>query len=81
MQEHGLVALLARVMFDKARASTLDLDLAVGFLLDVFDIDTLVSDNLSTKVETGNEFKVDWDFFFRPFPLPRFSMKENEKVR
>jgi hypothetical protein len=68
-------------MFDKARASTLDLNLAVGFLLDVFDIDTLVSDYLSTKVETWNEFEVDWDFFFRPFPLPKFSMLEKkEKV-
>ena len=69
MQEHGLVTLLASVMFDKARTATLDLDLAVGFLLNVFDIDTLVSHHLSTKVETRNEFEVDWDFFFRPFSL------------
>jgi hypothetical protein len=69
MQEHGFITLLASVMFDKARTATLDLDLAVGFLLDVFDIDTLVSHHLSTKVETRNEFEVDWDFFFRPFSL------------
>jgi len=41
-------------MFDKARATTLDLYFAVGFLLDVFDIDTLMSDNLGTKVKTWN---------------------------
>jgi hypothetical protein len=74
MQVHRLVALLTGIVFDKARAATLDLDLAVGFLLDVFDVDALVADHLSTKVETGNEFEVDWDFFFRPFPLSMFSM-------
>lgn len=79
MQVHGLVTLLAGVVFDKTRAATLDLDLAVGFLLNVFDIDTLVSDHLGTKVETGNEFEVDWNFFFRPFSLQMFSMLRNKR--
>lgn len=74
MQVHRFIAFLASIVFDKARASTLDLDLAVGFLLDVLDIYSLVTNHLSTKVETGNEFEVDWNFFFRPFPLPMFSM-------
>ena len=79
MQVHWLVTLLAGVMFDKARAATLDLYLAVGFLLDVLDVDALMADHLRAKVEPGDEFKVDRDFLFGPFPLVKFSSVRKEK--
>lgn len=69
MEIHGLVAFLASVVLDEARATALDLDTTASFLLDVFDIGTAMADNLSTEVETRDGLEVDGNLFLRPFTL------------
>ena len=56
----------------------LDLDTAVGLLLDVLHIRATMADNLGTQVEAGNGFEVDgdpvvWPFFL--FGLDRKTMR------
>lgn len=74
MEIHGLIALLASVVLDKAGATTLDLDAAASLLLNVLNIGATVADNLSTKVETRDRFEVDRNLFFGPFTLKRVSV-------
>lgn len=69
MQIHGLVTFLASARLRETRATALYLDLATGFLLDMFDVSTTLADNLCSQVEPGNRFKANGDFLFRPFAL------------
>ena len=66
---HGLVALLAAVWFHETRTATLDLDLAAGFLLNVFDVVTSATDNLCSQIEAADRFETYGKLLFRPFAL------------
>lgn len=69
MQIHVVLALTTGAMLHETRATSFDLDTALSFLLDVFDVSTSMANNLSTKIKTWNRNKINWDFLFRPFFL------------
>lgn len=69
MKIHILIALSTSAVLHESRAATLYLDTASSFLLDMFDIRTAMSDDLSTKVEAGEGLKIDRDLLFWPFTL------------
>lgn len=48
MQIHRFVGFLASAMFHESASTPLDLNSAAGFLLDVLDIGTALTDHLST---------------------------------
>lgn len=69
MQEHVLIALSARRGFHVARAATLDLHAAAGFLLDMLDISAAVSNNLRAEIEAWHRLQPDRNLFLGPFAL------------
>jgi hypothetical protein len=69
MQVHGLIALLARAMFSKTRTTAFNLNFAASFLLDMLNVSTTLSHNLSAKIKAWNRLQVNRDVFFRPFAL------------
>lgn len=56
-------------MFHKARTTSLDLNAASSLLLDMLDISTAVTNNLSTKVEPRKWLERDGNLFLWPFAL------------
>jgi hypothetical protein len=70
---HWLIMLLTSVLVFEAGASAFDLNSTSGLSLDMLNISTSSSDNLSTEIETRNWFQVDWNLFFWPFALIRIS--------
>ena len=54
-------------MLHEAGITAFDLDAASGFLLDVLDVSSTVSDNLCSQVEALNGLEVNWNPFFGPF--------------
>lgn len=69
MQKHVLIALAAGRCFHVAGAAALDLDAAPGFLLDVFDVGSAVSDDLGTEVEARHRLEANRDLLLGPFAL------------
>lgn len=69
MEEHVLVTFSIRGCFQVARSSALDLHTASSFLLNVLDVGTTMSNNLSAQVESMNGLQGDWDLLFGPFAL------------
>jgi hypothetical protein len=69
MQIHIFITLATSTMLHESGTTAFDLDTASGLLLDVLDISTTMTNNLSTKVETRNRLKVDWNLLFWPFTL------------
>jgi hypothetical protein len=69
MQIHVFVALAASPMLHETRSTALNLDTTPSFLLDMLNISTPVTNNLSTKVETWDWFEIYWDFLLGPFAL------------
>ena len=67
-------------MLHETGSTTLDLDTASGFLLDMFDIRTALTYNLSTEVEAGDRLEVDGDLFFRPLALRNMSEMKREEL-
>lgn len=74
VQEHRLVAFPAGAVLHEARAPTFDLNPATGLLLDMLDIGTALSDDLSTQVEPGNGLQVHGNPLLGPFTLEAVSM-------
>lgn len=71
MKVHLLITLLASTMFHEARPTTLDLDSASSLLLNVLDIRTSMTNNLSTKVKTRDRLEVNRDLLLGPFALQK----------
>lgn len=71
MQVHRFIAFMPGVVLHEARSTAFDLDTASSFLLDVFDIRTTLTYDLSTQVKAGNRLEVYSDLLLRPFALVR----------
>jgi hypothetical protein len=69
MKIHILITLATSTVFHKSRATALDLNTASGLLLNVLDICTAMTYNLSTKIEARKWFKGNGDLLLRPFAL------------
>jgi uncharacterized protein with von Willebrand factor type A (vWA) domain len=69
VQIHGFIAFSSSVVLHETRSTTLDLDTASSFLLNVFDVGTTLTDNLSTEVESNDRFKVHGNLLFGPLAL------------
>ena len=69
MQVHAFIALMSSVVLHETGSTTLDLNAASCLLLDVFDVRTTLTDNLSTKVESGDGLEIHRNLLFRPFAL------------
>lgn len=69
MEEHVLVAFSIRGCFQVTRASALDLHTTASLLLDVLDVGSAMSNDLSTQIEPMNGLEGDRDLLFRPFAL------------
>lgn len=69
MQIHCFVALLIGARLQKPRTTTLDLDTAPGLLLDMFDVCTTVTDDLSAEVKAGDRLELDRNLLLGPFAL------------
>jgi putative ubiquitin-RnfH superfamily antitoxin RatB of RatAB toxin-antitoxin module len=69
VQIHGFIAFSSSVVLHKSRSTALDLDTASGFLLDVFDVGTTLTDNLSTEVESNDRFEVYGNLLLGPLAL------------
>ena len=69
VQIHRLVAFSSSVVLHETGSTTLDLDTASSFLLNVFDVGTTLTDNLSTEVESNDRFKVHGNLLFGPLAL------------
>lgn len=69
MKIHVLITFAASAMFHKSRATTFDLHSASSFLLDMFDIGTPMTNNLSTEIEPWDRLEIDRDPLLWPFPL------------
>ena len=80
MKIHILIALSTSTVLHESRAAALYLDTASSFLLDMFDIRTTVSDNLSTEVEAREGLKIDRDLLFRPFALYSYQQMDYSRV-
>lgn len=84
MQVHWFVGLLASTVFHEAASPSLDLNSAAGFLLDVLDVRTTLSDDLCAKIEAGDVLHVYGDLFLGPFassefiPFKRFRLSAPE---
>jgi hypothetical protein len=66
MQIHLLIALHLSIVLLESTASALDLDSATRLLLDVLDVRSTSSNDLSAQVESGNGFEIDRDALLRP---------------
>lgn len=73
VQIHVFIALSSCRMLHKSRATALNLHTAARFLLDMLDICTPVTYNLSSQIETWDRFKIDGDFLLWPFALHNVS--------
>lgn len=69
MQIHVFIAFLTSTMLHKSRTTSFNLNAASRLLLNMLDVGTSVTDNLSSKVESRNRFEIDWDLFLGPFAL------------
>ena len=67
MQIHLFITLLPCLVVHEATATSLDLDAATGFLLDMFDILSTGTYDLGTEIEARNGFEIDGDTLFWPF--------------
>ena len=59
-------------MFHEARVAALDLDTAAGFLLDMLDVSSAVTDDLSSEVKAGNGLQINRNTLFWPFTPTKF---------
>jgi hypothetical protein len=69
MEVHWLVALLAALWLHEARAAALDLDFALGFLLDELDIVATATDDLGSQVKAADRLQTYWDLLLGPLAL------------
>jgi hypothetical protein len=79
MQIHVLVTLLPSAVLHETRSSSLDLNSASSFLLDMLNIGTPMANNLSTKIESLNWYKVNRYLLLWPFTLSNVSMSKIDK--
>lgn len=54
MQEHGLVAFTVGGLLEESGSLPLDLDTTTRLVLDVLDVGTTMTNDLSAEVETWN---------------------------
>lgn len=66
VQVHLLVTLHLSIMFLESTAPTLDLNSATRLLLNVLDVRSASSNDLSAQVEARNGLEIDWDTLLRP---------------
>jgi hypothetical protein len=69
VQIHGLIAFSSSIVLHETRSTALYLDTASSFLLDVFDVGTTLTNNLSTEVESNDRFEVNGDLLLGPLAL------------
>jgi hypothetical protein len=69
MKVHVFIAFFPSAVLHKARTPPFDLNAASSLLLDMLDIRASMPNNLSTKIEAWDWFKVNWDFLLWPFTL------------
>lgn len=69
MQKHGFVALLVGRMLLESRTPALDLYAASSLLLDMLDVRSAMSNDLSPEVEAWKRLKTNWNAFLGPFAL------------
>jgi hypothetical protein len=69
MQVHGLIAFLATLLINEARALSLDLDFTARVLLDVLHVLTTTADNLCSQIESTDNFEAHVDLLLGPFAL------------
>jgi hypothetical protein len=69
MKVHVLIALTASTVFHESGSPPFDLDTASSFLLNMFNISSSMTNNLSTKVKPRNWFKINRNLLLGPFAL------------
>ena len=69
MKIHILVTFAASAMFHETRTTAFNLNTAPSLLLNMLDVSTSMTNDLSTEIETWDWFKVYWNLLFRPFAL------------
>jgi hypothetical protein len=80
VQIHRFVAFGSSVVLHETRSTTLDLNTASSFLLDVFDIRTALTNNLSTEVEADNRLEVHGNLLLGPLALWNRSAMNREDL-
>lgn len=66
MKVHLLIALGVGVVLDEAASTSLDLNTASRFLLNVLDVAAARSDDLSAQVEPWNGLQINWNALVWP---------------
>jgi hypothetical protein len=69
MQVHLFIALTASAVLHKAGTASFNLHTASGLLLNMLDICTTMTNNLSTQVEAWDRLKANRNSLFWPFAL------------
>lgn len=69
MQIHCLVTFLTSAVIHEARSTTFDLYSTPGFLLDMLNVSTPMTNNLRSQIESRYRFQVDRNPLFWPFAL------------
>jgi len=77
MEEHVLVALTARCVFQVTGAAALDLHTTSGLLLDVLDVGTAMPYYLCSEVEAGDGVYVDRNLLLGPLALRHVNGETN----
>jgi hypothetical protein len=80
VQIHGFVAFSSSVVLHETRTTTLDLDTASSFLLNMFDVGTALTNNLSTEVETDDRLEVHGNLLLGPLALGNRSGMNEENL-
>jgi len=79
MEEHVLVALTARCVFQVTGAAALDLHTTSGLLLDVLDVGTAMPYYLCSEVEAGDGVYVDRNLLLGPLALRHVNGETNRQ--
>jgi putative ubiquitin-RnfH superfamily antitoxin RatB of RatAB toxin-antitoxin module len=69
VQIHGFITFSTSVVLHETRSTALDLDTASSFLLNVFDVGTTLTDNLSTEVEANDRLEIYGNLLLGPLAL------------
>ena len=75
VQIHLLITFLTSSMLHETRSTTLDLNTASRFLLNMFDVCASMTHNLGAEVEARKWLQVYWDTLFWPFALEKWLAK------